>query len=315
MKLLIIFMLIITSTIFAKDITPYKYIQASEAVSDFVKVDDTLIVATEEGIIDIYDLKKDKLIDRVVLEKHKNILGNDIRSLIVSVDYLDGKLIFIVRLLSTLRELYIYENKKIKKILDESKNLALQKIKFVDADTIMMATMDNELILFDLKTNKAIYRKQLNLASFSDFSFSEDHKYLFTSDETPQISKIEIKTAKTVEVYNKANKRDIFSIDYKNGLLISGGKDKRVILYKTPKIYKMTKGKFFIYSVALNPDATKAAFVKNENSEISVIDTTTLEEKYVLKGHKQTLLKIDFHSSNELITADEANKLMFWRLK
>ena len=108
-------MLIITSSIFAKDITPYKYIKASEAVSDFVKVDNTLIIATEEGIIDIYDLKKDRLVDQVVLEKHKNILDDDIRSLIVSVDSLDGKLIFIVRLLSTLRELYIYENKEVTK--------------------------------------------------------------------------------------------------------------------------------------------------------------------------------------------------------
>jgi WD40 repeat protein len=315
MKLLISLLILFSINIFAKDITPYKYIKASEAVSDFVKVGDTLIIATEEGMIDIYDLKKEKLIDQIVLEKHKNILGDDIRSLVVSADYIDGKLIFIVRLLSTLRELYVYENSKLTKILDETQHLALQKVKFIDANTVMMATMDNELILFDLKTNKAIYKKQLNLASFSDFTFSEDKKYLYTADETPQISKIAISTGNIEEVYNKANKRDVFSIDYKNGLLISGGKDKRVILYKTPKIYKMTKGKFFIYSVALNPDATMAAFVKNEDSEISVIDTRTLEEKYVLKGHKQTLIKIHFYSSNELITADEANKLMFWKLK
>ncbi|EDZ61199.1 Periplasmic nitrate reductase assembly and/or export protein napL [Sulfurimonas gotlandica GD1] len=315
MKLLISLILLLSVNTFAKDITPYKYIKASEAVSDFVKVDDTLIIATEEGIIDIYNLKTDKLIDKIVLKKHKNILGDDIRSLVVSVDYMDGKLIFIVRLLNTLREFYIYENHKVTKILDKSHNLALQKIKFVDAATVMMATMDNALILFDLKTKKTIYKKQLNLASFSDFTFSEDKKYLFTSDETPQISKIEIKTGKIVDIYNKANKRDIFSIDYKNGLLISGGKDRRVILYKTPKIYKMTKGEFFIYSVALNPDATMAAFVKNEDSEISVIDTITLEEKYVLKGHKQTLLKIYFNASDQLITADEADRLMFWKLK
>jgi WD40 repeat protein len=315
MKLLTSLLLLLALNIYAKDITPYKYIQASEAVSDFVKVDNTLIIATEEGIIDIYDLKKDKLIDQVVLKKQKNILGNDVRSLILSVDYLDGKLIFIKRLLSTVGEFYIYENKKLTKVLDESKGIQLQKIKFVDADTIVMATMDNSIILYDIKNKNIIYKKQLNLASFSDFSLSEDKKYLFTADETPQISKIEIKSGKTISIYNKANKRDIFSIDYKNGLLLSGGKDKRVILYKTPSSYKMTKGNFFIYAVALNHDASKAAFIKNENSEISIIDTETLKEDYRLKGHQQTVIKIDFHSSDELITADEANKLMLWRLK
>ncbi|WP_373034534.1 hypothetical protein [Sulfurimonas sp.] len=315
MKLLIHLFLLSLLSLCAKDIEPYKFIQASEAVSDFVKVGGKLIIGTEEGIIDIYDLKKDKLTDQVILKKQKSIMGDNIRSLILSVDYLDGKLIFIKRLLSTVRELYIYENKKLTKLLDESKGMELQKIKFVDADTIMMATMDNALILFDLKNKKIKYKKQLNLASFSDFAISEDKKYIFTADETPQITKIEIKSGKIIDVFNKANKRDVFSIDYKHGLLLSGGKDKRVILYKTPTSYKMTKGSFFIYAVALSPDGSKAAFVKNENSEISIIDTQTLEEKHLLKGHKQTVFKIDFHTSNELITADEADKLMLWKLK
>ncbi|TET88663.1 MAG: hypothetical protein E3J96_02860, partial [Sulfurovum sp.] len=76
-----------------------------------------------------------------------------------------------------------------------------------------------------------------------------------------------------------------------------------------------TKGDFFIYDVALNPDATKAAFVKNEENDISIIDTGSMEEIYLLKGHEQTILKIDFHTSNELITADEDDRLMFWRLE
>jgi len=77
----------------------------------------------------------------------------------------------------------------------------------------------------------------------------------------------------------------------------------------------MTKGEFFIYAVGLNPKATKAAFVKNESDEISVIDTKSLKEVYLLKGHKQTIIKIDFYKENELISADEDNRLMFWKLK
>jgi len=315
MKLLVILTLLFALNIFAKEITPYKYIKASEAVSDFVKVGNTLVIGTEEGIIDIYNLKKDKLIDQIILKKHKNILGDDIRSLVVSVDYFEGKIIFTVRLLSTWREFYVYENNKLTKLIDESQHMAIQKIKFVDANTVMMATMDNELILFDIKNNKFIYRKQLNLASFSDFAFSEDKKFIYTADETPQIIKIKTRTGESVSEYKKANKRDIFSIDYKNKLLLSGGKDRRVIVYKTPNIYKMTKGGFFVYAVALNPKATKAAFVKNENDDISIVDTTFLNESFILKGHKQTIIKIDFHAENELITADEANKLFFWKLE
>jgi len=315
MKLIISLILLFSLNTLAKDITPYKYVKASEAVSDFVKVDNILVIGTEEGIIDIYDLNKDKLVDKIMLSKHKNILGDNIRSLIVSVDYLKEKIIFATRLLSTWREFYIYENKKLTKLIDESKHMAIQKVKFIDEQTVLISTMDNAFMLYDLKTKKILYKKQLNLASFSDYALSEDKKYFFTADETPQISKIEVKTGKTIAVYNEANKRDIFSVDYKNKTLISGGKDKRVILYKSPLSYKMTKGGFFIYAVALNPDASKAAFVKNEDSEISIIDTTTLRELYLLKGHKQTIIDINFYEKDKLISSDEANQLFFWKLQ
>ncbi len=311
---LIWIILFFTLCVFAKEITPYKYVTASEPISDFVKVGDKIYIGTEEGIIDIYDLKEDKLIEQVKLPKYKNIFGDYMRSLILSVDYYEGRLLFLVRLLSGWRELYLYEDKKLVQLIGESQQLALQKVKFVDADTAMMSTMGNELMLYDINNRKMIYKKQLNMASFSDFVLSEDRKYIFTADETPLIYKIEVKSAKIVEEYKKANKRDIFSVDYKNGMLLSGGKDKRVILYKTPEQFKMTKGEFFIYSVGLNPNASKAAFVKSEDDLISVINTQTLEESHILKGHKQTIIKIDFHSADELITADEDKRLMFWKL-
>lgn len=299
----------------SKEISPYKYVQASEAVTDFVKVDNLLIIGTEEGIIDIYDLKKDKLIDQIILPKVKNIFGDDIRSLITSVDYYQGKIIFIKRLLSGYHELYLYENKKLTKLLDESRYFSLKKVKFVNEESVIIGFMSNELMLYDLKNRKIVYKKQYNLASLSDIVLDEKREYVFTADETPQISKIDILTGKVVQKFFKANKRDIFSIDYRNGKLLSGGKDRRVILYQTPEKYAMTKGDFFIYDVALNPDATKAAFVKNEENDISVIDTASMEEIMLLKGHDQTILKIDFHTSNELITADEDDRLMFWRLE
>ena len=234
--------------------------------------------------------------------------------LIISVDYLDGKIVFLTRRLNTWGDLYTYENKKLTKLIDNAEHITLQKIAFVNKDLVIMSTMGNELILYDLKNKKFIYRKQLNLSSFSDFTLSEDKKYIYTSDETPLIYKIEIKSGKIIKKYEKANKRDVFTVDYKNNLLLTGGKDKRVILYKSPTDYKIVKAGFFVYTVALNPDATLGAFDKNEQNEISIIDTKTLKELYLLKGHNQTTIKIDFFKSNELLSADEHKRLMFWKL-
>ncbi|MCD6190921.1 MAG: hypothetical protein J7K14_05200 [Sulfurimonas sp.] len=315
MKLLSILLLLFFISSYAKDITPYRYVTASEAVSDFIKVGDTLIIGTEEGVVDIYDLKEDKLVDKITLPKVKDIWGEYMRPLIFSVDYLDGKLVFVVRVMSGWREFYVYENRKLTKLIDVSQRLTLQEVKFLDKYRVIFATMGNEIMLYNLNSKKFIYKIELNQASFSDFVLTEDKKYIYSADESPSISKIQVESGKIVQKFNKANKRDIFSIDYKSNLLLSGGKDRRVILYETPDKYKMTKGEFFVYAVGLNPKATKAAFVKNEIDDISVIDTKSLKEIYLLKGHKQTILKIDFYKENEIITADEANRLMFWKLE
>ncbi len=313
MRFLILSIFIILS-ISAKEITPYRYVTASDAVSDFVKVGNTLVIGTEEGTIDIYDLKKDKIIDNIILEKQTNILGEEMGILIMSVDYLDGKIAFLTRRLNTWGDFYVYENKKLIKLIDNSEHITLQKLAFINKNLVIISTMGNELMLYDIEKKKFLYKKQLNLSSFSDFTLSEDKKYVFTADETPLTYKIEISSGKIIKEYSEANKRDVFSVDYKNKLLLSGGKDKRVILYKTPTSYKMTKADFFVYTVALNPDATKAAYDKNEVNDISIIDTKTLKKLYLLKGHKQTTVKIDFFKEDELLSADEDNKLMFWKL-
>lgn len=315
MKFLTIFILLFFINSYAKDITPYRYVTASEAVSDFIKVGDTLIIGTEEGVIDIYDLKEDKLIDKITLPKEKDIWGEYSRPLIFSVDYLDGRLVFVVRIISGWREFYIYENKKLTKLIDATQRQTLQEVKFIDKNRVIFGTMGNEVMLYDLSSKKFIYKVELNQASFSDLVLSEDKKYIYSADESPLITKLLVESGKILQEFKKVNKRDIFSIDYKNSMLLSGGKDKRVVLYKTPDKYKMTKGEFFVYAVGLNPQATKAAFVKNESDEISVVDTKSLKEIYLLKGHKQTIIKIDFYKENELITADEADRIMFWKLE
>ena len=123
MRVLTLLMLFCLVTVFAKEITPYRYVQASEAVSDFEKVGNTLIIGTEEGVIDIYDLEQDKLIDQVKLPKYKNILGDYMRSIILSVDYRDERLLFVSRVLDGWRELYIYENGALTNLIDRSEKM------------------------------------------------------------------------------------------------------------------------------------------------------------------------------------------------
>ena len=88
------------------------------------------------------------------------------RALILSVDYSDGRLLFVSRVLEGWRELYIYENKTLTKLIDKKEKMTLQEVKFVDDERAVIMTMSNALILFDITKKKILYKKQLRYASF-----------------------------------------------------------------------------------------------------------------------------------------------------
>ncbi len=314
MKFYFIFLFLGVYALFAKELTPYKSIKVGDATTDFVREENRLIVSTRESSVMVYDLSSGKILEKITIPTQQNILGDTVGIIVTSVDTLEGKIIFSTRNLDSWGDIYVYEQKKLTKLLDASQKIAPKEIKFVNANQIIIGTMENEILLFDITKRAILYKNHLSEASFSDFALSEDKKVLYSADEAPTLYKIETQSGKVIERYEEANKRDIFALDYKSGMLATGGKDKRLVLYKSPKSFTMTNADFFISSVALSPDATQVAFSKNEDDDIAVVETEKLKELYLLKKHTTKIVKIDFISNSELLTADEGGTLYFWKL-
>ncbi len=310
-----LFILFGVLALFAKETTPYKSIKVGDATTDFVRAENRLIVSTRESSVMVYDLLSSKLLEKITIPTQQNILGDTVGIIVTSVDTLNSKIIFATRHLDSWGDIYMYEQKKLTKLLDASQKIAPKEIKFASADQIIIGTMENEIILFDITKRAVLYKKHLSEASFSDFVLSEDKKLLFSADEAPTLYKIETKSGEVIERYDEANKRDIFAIDYKNGILATGGKDKRLVLYNSIKSHKTANADFFISSVVLNQDASKVVFSKNEAGDLAVVDTKTLKETAILKGHTTKVIKMEFLSSGELLTADDRGTLYFWKVK
>ncbi len=315
MKFYFIFLFLGVYALFAKELTPYKNIKVGDATTDFVRADNKLIVSTRESSVMVYDLLSGKLLEKITIPTQRNILGDTIGIIVTSVDALDGKIIFATRHLDSWGDIYMYEQKKLTKLLDASQKIAPKEIKFASANQIIIGTMENEIILFDMTKRAILYKKHLSEASFSDFVLSEDKKVLFSADEAPTLYKIDIKSGEVIEPYDEANKRDIFAIDYKNGILATGGKDKRLVLYHSAKKHKSTNADFFISSVALSQDATRVAFSKNEAGDLTVVQTNNFQELATLKGHTTKVVKMEFIDNSELLTADDRGTLYFWKIK
>lgn len=315
MKLFLIFLFLGVYALVAKEIIPYKSIKVGDATTDFIVADNKLIVATRESSVVLYSLLDGSLLEKITIPTQQNILGDTIGIIITSVDSLEERIVFSTRHLDSWGDIYLYEAKKLTKLLDASQKIAPKEIKFINANQIIIATMGNEILLFDIAKREFAYKKHLSEASFSDFALSEDKKILFSADEAPTIYKIKVQNGEILERYEQANRRDIFSIDYKKGTLATGGKDKRLVLYQSAKNYKNTTADFFISSVILSPDASQVAFNKNEDEDIAVIKTSTLKELFVLKGHTTKVVKMEFLDNKELLSADDGGVLYFWKIE
>lgn len=310
MKSFFIFITLITS-IFA-EIEPEFIYKSNGYVIDFVYDKDSLYVATDSGIIDIF--KNDELNSSIEIPKIEDFFGEVKSPKIFSVDVIDKK-ILILSQGETFRELYIYEDKLIKIISDKDR-LFIKEARFIDENTLLLALMSSEIILYNLKTNKQIYKIQLSQSSFSDFELNEDKSKVAVSFESGEIKIVEVKSGKVIKTLKGANVDNVYKVDYKNGFIIGAGQDRRVSIYNEnsgESYYK--EASFLIYACSLSPSAKLGAYAYNEKNDIAIFDTKTKERKAILKGHKSTLNKIWFLSEDTIFSSSDDENIIKWRIK
>ena len=133
------------------------------------------------------------------------------------------------------------------------------------------------------------------------------------ADESGNIPLIDIKSGKVLKMFEGENLDNIFQVDYKNGLIIGAGQDRKCSIYKEDGSAKYSqKANFLIYSAGLSPDGTIAGFAINEENEISVFNTQTKSETHRLKGHSTTLTNIIFVNNDELYSSSEDENILYW---
>jgi len=244
-------------------------------------------------------------------------MGDEINPKVFGVDPdRDGKRVLIlVQDEGGERVLYIRRNGKMEKILDKSAHITMREARFVDDDHILIATMSDELILFEISTKREIYRNKLSLSVFSDFQLNEDHTRVASTCESGVVYIVDVMSGKLLKRLEGGNKDEVFKVDYKNRTVLACGKDKKAVLYRVPTdsmtIYET---EFLVYAGALNKDASLSAFSLNERNDIGIFDNSTKEMKYRLVGQGSTLNSIVFINDKELISSSDNNKILIWRI-
>ena len=312
-KLIIIFLLIL-QTINAKEIHPTFTLKSIGYVNDFVVVKDKLYAANDAGTVDIFDLKTKKIVNQIILNPTLTGRENLISPNIISVDHLNGKTLIVSIGKKAYRNVWIYENHKLKQIMNESKKLTIKEAKFIDDEKIMLGTFGSDIILHDTTEKYNLYNSHISQSTLGDITLSHDKKKMIMSDESGEVKIVDVQSSQVDSRHSSQNVDNIYHVAYANGVVITAGQDRRVGVYQDGEKDYHIKSNFMVYCVGITPSGKTGIYSSGEQGDLQLFDTKTKQKGDVLVGHDGVINQIHFINEKELFSSQRANTIFFWRL-
>ncbi len=303
--------------IFAKPLSPISTIKVDGGVKDMILSRNNLIVGTDSGKLEVYNLKEKKITKKIQLPDIKDFMGDTIHTRVASLDYIDGRYAFLSDSgIGGYTNVWLNENNQTKKIITHEAKKIIVKLKFIDKNHLLFGFLGNEVSLYDIPNKKYIYTKQLSESKFSDFALNEDKTKAAFANESGINYVIDTKTGKILKTLKGQNLDNIFAIDFKKDFVVCAGKDRRGAYYNLlTDSNGYFKGKFFIYATALSPSTKKVAFAMDEDNSITIYNLVSKEKIAKLTGLKSKVNKIIFKDENTIISAGDDDTILMWKLK
>jgi len=317
MKILIILLVAIELLFSAQTIhEPTLSIEASGGVVDLVSKNDILYVATRESCVDLFDLKSKKKIRTIKVAKIKDFLGEMVNAKVYSVDVIEDKILILSQTKQGFRRLHVEEKGELIQLISYSDGLSLAKAKFVDKDTILLATLSSEIISFDISTKQQNWQVKASGAKFSNYVLNEQRNEVVIADESGALKILRIKDGKLLKTLEGQNLDNVFQVDYKNSKIATAGQDRRVVVYdmlSSTAYYKSAS--FLIYSVGLSPSGSLVGYSSDEQNSVSVFNTSTKSTVGVYIGSKTTISNILFLNENEFLVSSDNEIINLYQIK
>ena len=306
---------LLTATAYAKEIKPLYQLEASGMVTDILIDDGKLYASTFSGLVDIFDIKTKKRVGSIALPTITDFMGDVVAPKIYSVDRLAGKTLMVSEGKSGYRNVFIHDGKTLTQISDSQ--FFTKEGVFVDEDHILLGLLSSELILFKISTREVVYRHAIKERSsggsaFSDMVLSEDRKTVVTADESGEVHLFNVADFKHLKLFEGQNLDNVYKVDYKKGIIITAGQDRRCAIYKPDGSAYYIHGEFLIYAAALSPSAKTGVFASTMENELQLFNVATKTKTALLKGHGATLTDFVFISETQFFSSAEERPILFW---
>jgi WD40 repeat protein len=297
-------------------LSPIASIDINGTAKDMVLSENTLVVATDMGHIEIYDATSRAKLKEIVIPDVKDFMGDITPARVMSVDVIgDQYLLLSDSGKGGYSDLYLSKNSTLTKLLGPEDKKAIVKARFVDEGHILLGYLSDEVALLDIGTKKELYRTQLTESKFSDFMLNEERTKAVFSCESGVLSIVNVKSGKVSKELKGQNVDNVYRVDFRAGKVSGAGQDRRGSLYDVlSEKGSYIEGEFLIYGTAVSPSAKKVAFSMDEKNNISIYDTSSKSKIALLKGQKSTLNVILFQDENRLFSASDDSSIMVWDL-
>lgn len=320
-----IFILVIMSSVLLNATTKLSPTQILTLQNNIVSVKlikDTLLIGTDFG--EVLRLDKDENTP-IVITKLPNIASyhNDSYApKVYSLDFLNEKFLILSEGAFGTKDLFLFYD-DILHPLKGLNNLSIKKVAFINDNQVFLGLSSNEIILYDLKTQKIIYKKQLSEASFADFALDLELGRYVLSCESGILYYGEIQSGKVIQELEGANKDNVYQVKMARNSdivkFLAAGQDRHIGIYtlnlKTNvNTFKSLDADFLVYSVGLSNNGKIGAYMVNEQSDIQVFDIESFTPLCILSGHKSLLNNIIFATSTKIISSEDGKNILMWEI-
>ncbi len=306
--------LVLFSVSLAKEIHPTFKLKSMGIINDFVINDGKVYIANDAGSVDIFNLETQELIEQILLEPLHTKMGKIQSPNIISVDYLNGKVLIVSIGIYNFRNVWIYENHELKNIVDDSKKLNIKEARFLNDEQIFYGTFASEIILQDTKEQYNLYKKHITQSTMGDIVLSKDKTKVVYSDESGEVRLIDAHTSETLKIFSSENVGNVYYVAYADETIITGGQDRRVGVYQLNEKPYHIKTEFLVYCVGITPDAKLGIYADGEEANLQLFNIKTKEKKDTLVGHSGIVGQIKFINNRELFSSERSNYLYYWQL-
>lgn len=284
-----------------------------------------IFVGNAGGGIDIFTIDTNKMAHKtssLTLAPIKDYFGNTFAPRVFDITTFDGKTLFVLSEAS-------HGGKQILKLSPKQKPEVIfhtpsspKRIIALNDDKLVVGFLSNEVGIFDITHGKFEFITHPSQAGFSDLCLNAP--FIFSTDESGIVHVISLANGEILKRLDKINKDNNYQIVSQKSTILTASVDRQMGIYTFEvsqdsnfelKSATSIKSEFLIYAVGISPQAKLAAFSKNEQNDISIIDLQTLQEKYTLQGSTSLINSIIFYDETTLISGSDDKNFIIWQLK